>query len=479
MAKEERVLPSRLTPVGNGKDFLAFLIDFAFAVVVAVGLYYSFGLLILGNNDYYPAIQAQNEYVMSSGLLKETETSGRFALFDYKDDAEGYAYAKYVDTVWTFFTDTLPTKAEFSANVTVASSVDGKALPAFTATPAKDNAEYLKWVYQNYFRYEEGSSENIFAPSVDGDYASKPAPTGAYTDLTQYSVFLKNKLLDMEKGTGFYMDTVLLFNAQPTLRNISSRISLARHASMLVPYTVAPIIFFFVLPLALKEGKTLGKLFLGISVVGEDGYLASKPRIMLRQGIITFLFFALCIPNTLASILAFGVLLLIAFVSRTMSRTNQPIHDRLARTVAVLAKQSLYFASKEAEEEYLEENPTSGYAKERKREDKDAHASHISAVAEAQERILDLSTINARREEARKMTSFDEFEKASDKAFEEEAKKREEQGKEPMDPKAEEDDMVAAAMLEGLSEEEAKALVEESKEEGDPDGFTDGSPEGK
>ena len=104
------------------------------------------------------------------------------------------------------------------------------------------------------------------------------------------------------------------------------------------------------------------------------------------------------------------------------------------------------------------------------------------AQYEKEQSILDLSTINARREEARKMTSFDEFEKEND------AKVAQISKEEPVEEAAEEEelsdedketlkDLVA---LEGLSEEEAKELLEQEKErekEGDPndDDFVDGA----
>ena len=106
-------------------------------------------------------------------------------------------------------------------------------------------------------------------------------------------------------------------------------------------------------------------------------------------------------------------------------------------------------------------------------------AATTSAMIEAEEKILDLSTINKRREEARRMTSFDEFEKKSDEEFakrEEEAAARqqeEDDSAEVVDPEAEEQALKDLAKLEGYTEEDVAAMNDGADEDEDPDAFVD------
>ncbi|MCR5348483.1 MAG: RDD family protein [Bacilli bacterium] len=484
MAKEEAKVPSRITPVGIGKATLTFLIDFFIAAALAGILYLTIGQnVILAHNDYYPALAAEEAFVLDTGLAQKTE-SGGYTLYVFKDEGTDYAYKKYVEKVWNYFTVVLPGSDAYVTTFEMKNSSDGTSIPAFNGLVSKENNEYLQWVYRYFFGYVEGSADNVYGPSEPGNLASIPAPQGIYKEESVYYAKLSNDMYDTERSRGHYIDAVEQLNSQPMFSAIGDRISLSRYAAMAPAFGIPAIVFFFIVPLCIPNGKTLGKLFLGEAVIGFDGYTAPKISIVLRQGIITTIFLLLALPWQVVCWPLFALLSLILYMSRVLSKRSQPLHDRLARTVAIEAKKSIWFASKEQEETFLTEHPMSPYAKQVRAAEAEAsmETAVSSAIIEAQESILDLSTINKRREEARRMTSFDEFERQSDAEFaarEEEAKQRQEQGKEPIDPKQEEQDMRDAALLEGLTPEEAAELAEkedvEDPDDGDPDAFTDDS----
>ena len=73
------------------------------------------------------------------------------------------------------------------------------------------------------------------------------------------------------------------------------------------------------------------------------------------------------------------------------------------KTAVVSRKDSIYFENQEDKEEYLLEH---AHDNEEEKEE--------NARLAAEDAILDLSTLNKRREEAKNITSFDEFEKQKD-----------------------------------------------------------------
>ena len=479
---EQKPLPSSVKPASIGKATLSFFLDLAFTVATMFLLYYAvMSPAILNNNDYYPAMAEQDAFAMDSGLVEKNDRG--FYAIRYEDKEGDYAYAKYLDLMWNFFGKIVPeSNGRYTVNVNVKSSITGNQIPAYEGTASLENQEYGKWVYRHYFGYVENDENSLFAPSVDNDYCSKPRVADAFADVEKYHARLLNSLYAFDVTQGHYIDTVSLLDGQPNFAAIASRINLARYAALGPALAIPPIIFFFILPVCLPSGKTLGKLICGSAVIGSDGYSAPKFAIVFRQAIITFIWLLLALPWQVVGWPLFMLLMLIGYMSHVLSKKSQSLHDKITRTLSIDSRKSVWFASPEVEEQFMAAHPNSPIAKEHQAEIEEHSTGRAitSAMIEAEERILDLSTINKRREEARRMTSFDEFERNSDAEF----AKREQLAAalsgdiEPSDPKAEEQAMKDAAMLEGLSEEEAKALMEaedvpEAEPEDDPDGFTD------
>lgn len=483
MEQNPKKTPSHIVPATVGKSTFSFLIDLGFTILLMVGLYYLVGIpAILNNNDFYPAIAEQTSYVESAKVL-DVKGQGDFAYYVYKDTEttapEDYAYKKYLGHMWDYFMVGLVQNDKIDPNNAVTSSLSGETLPGYEGKVDPADPNYCKWVYVNYFGYKENATENSFVPSVPGDYTSKPV---AGKDDSRYHIALRDELYD--DGTspykGRYVDTVAHLSTQATLATYSKRINLARYAATIPSFVAAPIIFFFLIPMFIPGGKTLGKLILKVAVIDFDGYSASRFQLVVRQAIITFIWLVLALPWQVVAVPLFTLLMLIDYMSHVLSKKNQALHDKVVHTLSIDAKKSVWFASEEEERDFITNHPLSPISKTLREEEEkhDPVAVATSAMIEAEEKILDLSTINKRREEARRMTSFDEFEKQSDAEFakrEEELKAREEaEGEEePVDPEAEAQAMKDLAALEGLSPEEAAALTEEEGEAEDPDAFVD------
>lgn len=104
--------------------------------------------------------------------------------------------------------------------------------------------------------------------------------------------------------------------------------------------SISVLIFYLLLPLLLKEGRTLGKLVLNLSVVNKDGYHLVWWQYLLR-------FIGLTVTFVLAIYTILGSIL-VSYTFMIFTKNYRSLHDFLAFTRVVDRKQSLIF-SKEAQ----------------------------------------------------------------------------------------------------------------------------------
>ena len=478
MAKKETIpLPSRIKLAGLGKRTLAVILDAVFFTALTFALYYAIGIpAILNNNAYYPTLKAEASYVRRTNLFVESETTeGSFSYTVYTDAEDvkttgDYAYLKYIDLLWGYFMDFIPANNDmYSVNFTFTLTSTESASTAYTDVPKATDQAYGKWVYTNFFGYADSSDPTnlpFFVPSVENDFTSKPKTT---KDPAEYYVALRKAMYNPDEIKGHYIDAGLQLDNQPVLANYRNMVNFAFWAARLPALLGADFILFILLPLLIPGGKTLGKLICNVALVGKDGYTASKLNIALRQFVLFLIWGVLALPWAVIVVPLFFLLIILDYVFIVMTDRHTGLQDMIASTLAIDGKKSVWFSSKEDEDDFIEQHPQSPIAKKRAEEEEKKSPAYLAAEArlEAEEAILDLSTINKRREEARRMTSFDEFEKEKDADFE--AKKEQ-----PVVDEPEEKDLTVEelAEMEGISVEEAKEMLGEEPEE-DGDGFTD------
>lgn len=111
------------------------------------------------------------------------------------------------------------------------------------------------------------------------------------------------------------------------------------------------IVFFVVIPLALKDGKTLGKLFLKISVINASYYAVKKSQLVLRY-VPQLLLLTIAVLFIGINIMSVGITVLLLFASYLMAifkGTHQSIHDYVAGTIVVSDVDSLWFKNQKEE----------------------------------------------------------------------------------------------------------------------------------
>ncbi len=121
---------------------------------------------------------------------------------------------------------------------------------------------------------------------------------------------------------------------------------------------LAYIVLEFIIPLLFKNGQTLGKKIFGIAVMRIDGVKISAPILFVRSILGKYTIETMIPLLTLIGI-GFGivgfmgpVIILIVVLSSIImmiaTKTNSPIHDMLANTVAVDVTSQLIFDTPEA-----------------------------------------------------------------------------------------------------------------------------------
>jgi len=178
--------------------------------------------------------------------------------------------------------------------------------------------------------------------------------------------------------------------------------------SALIVFAPLQLIFFFVIPLCRKKGETLGKMAMSIAVVKSDGFNVTWKEKLIRQFAVATLGMLVMLPWAYIGATLYVLFAVIDYMVLVMSKTHQSLHDRLAKTMAVSKKESLFFDNEDSMGEYASTHLDQFPELQNEKED-----AEVAAIAQA-DSILDLSTLNKNREEAVHMTSFDEYEKKED-----------------------------------------------------------------
>lgn len=462
-----------IVPAGAGKSTLGFLIDFTLTAAMMVILYYAVGIQIqrgLGLEDKQNQVNQmyENSYIIGKN------SNGTYVMHFYTtgSSVEDYGYIKYGNDVWNYYT--------------VFCTGDlGSFKPSDNFVGDRTNkVDVGKWVYKYIYNLnEDRPSSKLWKIPTDGeghlDYTKNVQPSdealnalagnddewprdSAAKDLRAFYCDAAVQDDVTSSSAGKMLDAITHFTNQERYLALNQAMTNIRYYSLLPSFAVAPLIFFLIIPMCIPNGRTIGKLAAGTAVVGVDGYKARKVNILIHYLYLTLIFEVMLIPMTVVAVMIFFLLMLVDYMALILSKTNsQSIHDRLARTVVVNAKQSIWFVDPEAEADYVRSHPNSNIAKikndelgDAPKKTADGRVLYSSTSYMYEDSVLDASTIGSARREAENLTSFDEYEAAKSAEMDEHRRYHEElKGKVTISSKED---------LEKLGKEEPK---EEPKEE--------------
>ena len=433
---------NNIVPAGLGRRIGGFLIDSVVCGGLIALLYFTLGGALSKKMGLDTMTEETVSFLVESklGYTDEKRTSFTTVYHEaetyVEDDITYRSYEDFESRVWQYYTVFLADEGTFLEG-------DG-----FEGNPS-NVAETGKWVVNHVYGLSlEKKDDNPYytLAKVSGEDSDSVQPVlkenianilenGTDIEKKQTLIGLKNyfstqtglnSTYDDKEPTGIFLDAVKHLAKQPRYLQLIADANKAFFLSRLPCFLIPPILVFLVVPMAIPNGKTLGKLALQSAVISVSSYKAKWWNILLRQLFIVFLWEFLLIPNQMFGITAFLIALAIDFAVLAIGRSGRALHDRLGGTFVINSKQSVWFKDEEDEAEYAASHPEFVASLEDAVESLPVANNPAPKTVNGRKLvgdeydptlagILDLSTIDRHREEARNMKSFDEFEQSKEK----------------------------------------------------------------
>ena len=385
-----RKVPPYIKPAGWFKDTLAHMVDFLFVLVLGTILLFAIGRPFIYEGIFHASEAADNwdAYAVGSGFASFDE-EGKFQTYvpEIREDFATYSSsAEEVETkVWHYFYDVVGKQENYEF-----SQDDGFYSPA-----EKGSEEYSlavgKWVYEKVFGIlDSGAGNTYFTIPEDPSFHYERMPvlnaeTQARFDNREVSaahnVFLY--LYDSNSATPLYQRSIAHFNSQAYAKEQMNAQANGTFFSFYPSIIAGPFLFFFVIPMLSKTGKTLGKRFFGIMVISDEGYRAKKWQMLLHYALIFGPYMILLIQHPVITLPIFTFYYVIDYMIMVMGKNHQGFHCRLSKTV-IAQDSSLVFQNEDAERLYVETHPNSIIAKTKRFE-----GEQIETIIETQETVFD------------------------------------------------------------------------------------------
>ena len=326
------------------KRTLVALGDFFLFVFAVLGIFAA-GQNIANGTSYCASLREEiSSYQLDSGLYYANE---RGEATPYDNLA---SYTAYETKLLYFYTEYLSQKSPISAttqydvywyNVHVLGLRDTKGIysgdtilePGLSLGPSL-------------FEYSEAGVDSLGRTRsglhIDGDL-NKPLTESGSERLLNFYYSPASRNAYFNAGQALYYSSFYQ-KALNSYTNVTNVIPLATGIG------ISGLLLYFLFPMVLKDGSTLSKKAFGLCVIGAGGYKAKKTQILLRQLppilAATALFFF--VPFTFAVMIA-SLVLLASYLTSIFTPKSQAIHDFIAYTQVVDAKESFFYANDDEE----------------------------------------------------------------------------------------------------------------------------------
>ena len=418
-----RKIPPSVNLIHPGRRVFAAALDAVFTFALMSVIYFSLGRnVIMRYTGFYDDVVTQTNFIEDPGIVTP-RSGGGYDYFSYPDydETEGYGYQRYLNATWSYWMLYLPSHEAYEYAPAGYGKTQGAELIPFDNIDRHNHAQVGKWVFDNFYK------SKYFEPSKDGlgneDYTRQPSLTAEYkvTDESGKLVYareLRNFFYSYSNAeTGAYAEAALNLVKQPKIAQYNEAIKNKQWMGFIPSIVVGPLVMLYLIPLLLPNGKTLGKLIAKGAVLNEEGFTAHRSQVALRQIIPTAVWFILLIPFTYVAVLAFFFAVAILYMFVVMNKKGQGLHDRMAGTIVINSRTSIWFASEEDMDAYILGHPNSLVAR---LADPDGLKKAKPSYAASKEEmgIFDASMIGKAREEAKTIESFDEFESREEERIE-------------------------------------------------------------
>jgi uncharacterized RDD family membrane protein YckC len=301
-----------IVPAGLGKRSGAAIIDILIAAIVWFGLL-AYAIQPIFNVAYH-TYDIQEEYQaiqVESKLYTLDEDYGTVSVLGEDEYATG-TFAYY--TVYKF--------ARNEVGDTTTNSV-----PWYNTTILKIGTDDSLFVYAQTAGIDDPSIIGVRAPIEGSDSMTSEQLSSAIAaqdeDLADFYYTI-------------YAAAVTDLNAQDDYLALANQLAYFFKWELAIATAIVLLIFYFAIPMILKDGRTLGKQIFGLSLVNKLGYKVTKLQISIR-----FLAFALF--EIVGSVFTMMGTILISYTIMIFGKKNMSVHDFAASTRVIDGKRSVWF----------------------------------------------------------------------------------------------------------------------------------------
>ncbi len=331
MRVKKYTLPRHTNLAGQGPRLGAFFIDLAIAV--ALTLVFLFGIFqFVFKSTIKPLSTRIDEVRVESHLFYKNKDGG---LDHYGSDVKSQ---KLFDSVSNFYLKYIPYESEDAdIPVTLENGKKVEKSKYFTA----------KWFNENILLVES-DGEGLFEYQTVGEKPDKSL-------LAKINPKAEKSLVNRHLSYAWVTANRDL-NKLPSFRKLNNEYGFYNTLELVICAVLASSITYIVIPIILKNGKTVGKKVFGLCLADKDGYIFKNHQLFMRIMPLFVVFGALFIPiwNSMISVLVmFLVIGLVSFTLSMASPKKAALHDFTARTIVVNARTSILFNNSAEEEEYI------------------------------------------------------------------------------------------------------------------------------
>ncbi len=378
---DKEITVTKIIHPGAGRRSVAALIDLGIVVAVAMGLFFLLSYFVYEPISRavptvdYETFDATAQEVMDiqteSGLFYYDEEAERTDIYTDKTTYQDYDaiiqnyYFVYLQTPDLIAAEEAAEFTPYWYNVFVYGLADEQGLYEDGALNAR--YDVVKTNGATYFEYKTDGENKLYdelavvksAHYIDENPANELTET-AKVSLLNY--FFNNNLNYSLGGVASVYVLVIEsdFATRPFFADVYTAYrELAFQVNLwqtLLPEVTAifivSILAYFVMPIIFKNGKTVGKLVMGIALVNKLGYDVSIPQIILRFFFPMVLIIGLLIIGGTAFAMGVGLYVLVSYATVIFTKDHKALHDYLAGTVAIDAKKSVWFKNATQEAEY-------------------------------------------------------------------------------------------------------------------------------
>ena len=381
---DQQVKVKKIIHPGQGRRSIAALIDLGIVAAVGLGFFFLLSFFVYEPISRavptvdYTAFESSAQEVMDiqveSGLFYYDEENQRTDIYSDKTKYEDYDaiiqnyYFVYLQTPDLIETSLASKYTPYWYNVFIYGLPDEQNL--YQVSELNARYDIVKNIGATYFQYQVDGSDNKLYDQlaiIKNSHYVNQDPNGELSDSASSALlnyFYNGNLNYTISGVAsIYVLTIetdfatraFFADVYAHYRELAYQVSVWQTLlPELTAIFIVSILAYFVMPLIFKNGKTIGKLVMGIGLVNKLGYDVSIPQLIMRFFFPMVVTIGLLIIGGTAFAIGMGLFVLISYALVIFTKEHKAIHDYLAGTVAVDAKRSVWFKNAKQEAEYTE-----------------------------------------------------------------------------------------------------------------------------